>query len=192
MTRSLRTVPLSFAAVLLAVALVPAGSAGRESSSDIQGSGEDRHALDGLSPRDLEGETWTDERLRGRVVLLDFWASWCAPCLAAIPDLQQLQRLTGDGRFVLLGVALDTGPRRDLVRFVRTREMGWPQLWDGRGFSGKLARRFEVEALPRTVLLDREGRIVAVDLRGPALEAAVRTVLGEPEEDDEERSEEGP
>lgn len=189
MTRSWRAVALSFAVVLFAVALVPAGAAGRDPSAEIQGSGEDRHALDGLAPRDLEGETWTVERLRGRVVLLDFWASWCAPCLAAIPDVQELQRLTGDGWFVLLGVALDTGPRRELVRFVRTREMGWPQLWDGRGFAGKFARRFEVEALPRTVLLDREGRIVAVDLRGPALEAAVRTVLGEAEEDEEERSE---
>lgn len=68
--------------------------------------------------------------------------------------------------------------RPELETFLRRREVVWPQVWDGRGFSGKLARRFGVETLPRSFLVDGRGRIVATDLRGEDLLAVLEALLG--------------
>ncbi len=126
---------------------------------------------------DLEGRKWTRAELEGRVVLLDFWATWCAPCLAELPHLKQLHERYSDRGFVLLGVALDTIDRRRLRSFLQRQEIRWPQVHETRGASGDAARAFDVEAVPSTVLVDRSGRIVARDFRGPALETTIETLL---------------
>ncbi len=126
---------------------------------------------------DLEGREWTRAELEGRVVLLDFWATWCAPCLAELPHLKQLHERYSDRGFVLLGVALDTIDRRRLRSFLHRQEMRWPQIHETRGTGGEAARAFDVRAVPSTLLVDRSGRIVARDFRGPALEATIETLL---------------
>ena len=126
---------------------------------------------------DLEGREWTQAELEGRVVLLDFWATWCAPCLAELPQLKDLYRRYEDRGFVLLGIALDTIDRRRLRSFLHRQGVGWPQVHEARGTSGDAARAFDVEAVPSTVLVDRSGRVVARDFRGPALAATVETLL---------------
>lgn len=128
----------------------------------------------GLEHQDLQGERWHAETLLGRVVLLDFWATWCAPCLAELPNLRRLHEDFGDGDFVLLGVNLDRTSRAALRSFLLRHDMPWPQLHDGRGLGGPVPRRFGVDVVPRTVVVDRRGRMVAVDLRGEALYTLVR------------------
>ena len=123
---------------------------------------------------DLEGREWTRDQLQGRVVLLDFWATWCAPCLAELPRLKRLNERHAGRGFVLLGVALDTLDRRRLRSFLHRHGVGWPQVHDARGDA---ARAFGVEAVPSTMLVDPSGRVVARDFRGPALEAAVDALL---------------
>ena len=131
----------------------------------------------GFEAVDTAGRRWTAERLAGRVVLIDFWASWCAPCRAQIPTLRRASERFGADGFLVLGVSLDRTDRRRLAGFLRRHGIDWPQIHDGRGFAGAVARRFRVEAVPRTLLVDRAGRIVAVDLPGEALLAALPALL---------------
>lgn len=114
--------------------------------------------------------------LRGRVVLIDVWATWCAPCLAEMPTLKRLH--TGYGEQLrIVGVNVDSLPRRDLRQWLARKDITWPQLFDGRGLRGPLSTRLQVESLPRSFLYDTDGRLVATDLRGDALEQAVHTLV---------------
>ncbi len=126
---------------------------------------------------DTEGRRYAESDLAGRVVLLDFWAMWCAPCLAEIPTLAQARERHSEEDFLLLGISLDQTSRGDLLGFLKRNEMTWPQVHDGRGLSGELARDFQVEAVPRSVLVDGGGNVVAVDLRGRVLLAALDALV---------------
>ncbi len=130
-------------------------------------------ALDAFDARDLGGARWTRRDLRGRVVLIDFWATWCASCLAELPALRRLRETHGSARFEILAVNLDVLARRDLVGWLRRNDVTWPQIADGRGYGSPLAHAFDVRSLPSSLLLDRDGRITAVNLRGKALADAV-------------------
>jgi len=117
------------------------------------------------------------EEFRGRVVLLDFWATWCAPCLEELPRLRRLHETREADGLAIVGVALDATDRRALTSWLRRNGVTWPQIHDTRGYDGELAQQFDVDRLPATVLFDRDGRIVARDLRGDRLEAAIDALL---------------
>lgn len=124
----------------------------------------------------LDGRKLTDGDLRGRVVLVDVWATWCAPCLAEMPTLKRLESLHGDA-LRIVGVNVDSIPRRDLRQWLARRDITWPQLFDGRGVRGPLATRLQVEFLPRSFLFDSDGRLIGTDLRGDALLRAVESLV---------------
>ncbi|MEO1084410.1 MAG: TlpA disulfide reductase family protein [Acidobacteriota bacterium] len=126
---------------------------------------------------DLDGDTWGPDELRGKVVLLDFWATWCLPCIAEFPNLRRLDERFPDDDFILLGIALDAIDRRGLRAFLRRHGVDWPQIHENRGVDSARAERYAVEAVPSTVLIDREGRWVARDLRGRALKLAVEALV---------------
>ncbi|MGE0042274.1 MAG: redoxin domain-containing protein [Vicinamibacterales bacterium] len=136
-----------------------------------------QEAVDTLDVVDLDGRRWTAADLRGRVTLIDFWASWCAPCLEELPGIERLRARYGRDRFEVLGVSLDAGSRRDFVAWRNRLRIWWPQVHDGRAFSGPVARQFGVIALPASVLVDPAGRVAAVNLRGAGLEAGVATLV---------------
>lgn len=130
-------------------------------------------ALLGTGPfSTLDGRPLSRDDLRGRVVLVDVWATWCAPCLAEMPTLKQLHAAHGDN-LRIIGVSVDSLPRRDLRQWLARRDITWPQLFDGRGLRGPLATRLNIESLPRSFLFDAAGRLVATDLRADALVRAV-------------------
>ena len=126
--------------------------------------------------RTVDGRRMALDELRGKVVLLDFWATWCAPCLAELPRLRRLHEELGDG-LLIVGVSLDNIEPRRLASWTRRNGIVWPQVHDGRGYNGALARQFDVEELPATALFDQHGRLAARDLRGAPLEAKVRALL---------------
>ena len=128
-------------------------------------------AVDAIDMVDLTGKRWTAADLRGRVVLLDFWATWCAPCVTQMPEITRLRARFGQ-RFEVLAISLDSRSRRDLVSWLNRRGVDWPQVHDGRAFSSPSVRRFGVAALPASLLL-RDGRIAAYNLRGAELEQAI-------------------
>ena len=102
----------------------------------------------------LQGEHIALEDLRGRVVLLDFWATWCKPCLMATPGLVRLQRKYADAPFTIVGVSLDRN--RDAWRdYIEKEKMEWPQYLD----NGRIAGLFKVRPIPTYIVIDHEGAV---------------------------------
>jgi peroxiredoxin/Tfp pilus assembly protein PilF len=104
----------------------------------------------------LDGTFITSDDLRGKVVLLDFWGTWCAPCVAAVPTLRNWSRRMEKSPFVLLSVSTDSD-EPVLREFVAKHKMQWPQVWDKRH---EFARKCEVESYPTYLLVSHEGEIL--------------------------------
>lgn len=125
---------------------------------------------------DLDGKPLSISRFRGKVVLLDFWATWCGPCVGEMPNVISVyDRYHGKG-FEIIGISLDTD-KNTLESFIKDYGIKWPQYYDGKGWENELARAYNVNAIPATFLLDGEGRLIAENLRGPALENVVIKAL---------------
>ena len=103
---------------------------------------------------DLQGQRWTPERLKGKSVVLNFWATWCPPCKEELPSLQTLHEL-GAGDPVVLGVNVRETPSR-VRRYVESTGLGFPVLLDPQA---ELAKRFGVTAFPTTLLIAPDGQI---------------------------------
>ncbi|UYZ60762.1 TlpA disulfide reductase family protein [Hymenobacter latericus] len=107
--------------------------------------------------------------LRGRYVLIDFWASWCKPCRQENPAMVKLYRQYQPRGFEVYAVSLDDS-REKWLKAVDADQLPWIQVSDLQGFSSPSAEAYDARAIPLTVLLDPEGRIVGKDLRGKQLE----------------------
>lgn len=112
----------------------------------------------------LDGDhIWVSE-LRGKVVVLDFWATWCGPCIAALPSMKRLAQAHGNQRdrrdrpFVLISISGDSNGAR-LREFVTNHELGWTQCWDG---NSEAQRAYGVRSIPTYFVIDAAGRIVYV------------------------------
>jgi peroxiredoxin len=121
---------------------------------------------------DVKGDTVSLAALRGKVVVLEFWATWCGPCLPEIPHLKQLDASFGD-EVVMIGISLDDDAA-GLATFLEQEGITWPQIREAAMFDGRLPSLYNVSAIPRNFVIDREGRIAHKDLRGEALAEAVR------------------
>jgi peroxiredoxin len=130
-----------------------------------------------FSVTDINGKPLSTTAFKGKVVLVDFWATWCVPCVMSLPDVIQTYKTYHSKGFDVIGVSLDEDPQR-LKRFIHDREMDWPQFNDGRKWDGELVRNYGVQQIPTTYLLDKEGRIIGADLQGEDLEKAVKKALG--------------
>lgn len=104
----------------------------------------------------LAGEYLTPEELRGKVVLFDFWGTWCPPCRAAIPSLRAMSQRMAKHPFVLVSVSTDSD-EEVLKAFLAEQKMNWPQVWDK---NREMVRRFQVTVYPSYVLVDHEGEVV--------------------------------
>jgi peroxiredoxin len=113
---------------------------------------------------------------KGKVVLVEFWATWCPPCQAQLPYLlTAYSKYHGQG-FEIIGVSLDDKQQK-LMAFIKDSGMPWPQICDGDGWTGKLVKQYGVYLLPSACLLDGQGMIIAKDLRGDALVQAVNDAV---------------
>lgn len=130
-----------------------------------------------FAEKDLTGAPLSIARFKGKVVLVDFWATWCPPCIAELPSLQAAYSKYKDKGFEILGISLDRDADT-LKRFLAERKMTWPQYFDGQQWQSPLAAKYGVNAIPATYLLDQDGVIVARNLRGPALEEHLAKLLG--------------
>lgn len=131
-----------------------------------------------LSFTAVDGSTVDLTALRGKVVLLDFWATWCGPCRGEVPNVVAAYNKYHDQGFEVVGVSLDQD-RDTMSQFTASNGMVWPQFFDGQGWGNSLAQRFGIRYIPQMWLLDRKGRIVTKDGRND-LDGQVATLLSTP------------
>lgn len=143
----------------------------------IQDSLEIGSAFPDFSETDLNGKPLSVASRKGKVVLVDFWATWCGPCRAELPNVIQTYQKHHDQGFEIIGVSLDSD-RDKLDGFLKQEDgMTWPQYYDGLGWGNKLAGKYGVEAIPFALLIGPDGKIIGKDLRGDELEDAVAKAL---------------
>jgi thiol-disulfide isomerase/thioredoxin len=127
---------------------------------------------------DLDGKTLSLEKLKGKVVLIDFWATWCGPCKVEMPNVIKLHKKYNEKGFEIVGISLDRD-KAALENYIRTNKMEWPQHFDGAGWQNGVATKYKVRSIPATYLIDRKGKIRYRSLRGTALEEAVAELVDE-------------
>ncbi|HEY3761333.1 MAG TPA: redoxin family protein [Verrucomicrobiae bacterium] len=129
-----------------------------------------------FSEQDSEGKPLSISDHKGKVLLVDFWATWCGPCRIEMPNvIAAYQKYHGKG-FDIIGISLDED-KQALADYTQEEGMSWPQFFDGQKWDNKLAVKYGVESVPTTYLLDGNGNIIAEDLRGDDLDVALAKAL---------------
>jgi len=129
-----------------------------------------------LNEKDVYGKPLSLAEYRDKVLLIDFWATWCMPCVDEMPVLLQTYRKYHGKGFEIIGISLDNDQMR-LTGFIHEKGVPWQQYFDGLGWKNRLAVKYGITSIPATYLLDREGKIIGKDLRGDELEKAVARAL---------------
>lgn len=138
------------------------------------GVGEEAANITGKTP---EGKTMDLKSLRGKYVLIDFWASWCGPCRRENPNVVRLYKKYKDKGFDILGVSLDNNKQK-WIEAIAKDGLAWHHISDLKGWSSELSKPYGVRGIPYTVLLDKEGKIIAQRLRAHTLEAKLKEIFG--------------
>lgn len=140
----------------------------------------------------LSGEPVDWESFRGKVVLVDYWATWCGPCIAELPNVLAAYEAYHERGFDVLGISLDQD--KDAVKsFLEARNVPWQTLFhhdyeEGEeGWDHPMATKYAINGIPRAILVDQDGKVVSMNLRGPALKQALAELLGpiQPQDDQE-------
>ena len=130
-----------------------------------------------FNEKDTAGKPLAIANYKGKVVLIDFWATWCGPCRAELPNVIATYKKYHNQGFEIIGISLDQDQAK-LIGFTKDMNMTWPQYFDDQGWQNKLAVKYGIESIPATYLLDGNGRIIGRDLRGDELTQAVAKALG--------------
>jgi thiol-disulfide isomerase/thioredoxin len=130
-----------------------------------------------FNEKDTAGKPLAIANYKGKVVLIDFWATWCGPCRAELPNVIATYKKYHNQGFEIIGISLDQDQAK-LTGFTKSMNMTWPQYFDGQGWGNKLAVKYGMESIPATYLLDGNGKIIGRDLRGDELTQAVAKALG--------------
>lgn len=134
--------------------------------------------LPDFSATDLDGNPISLQDYRGKVVLLDFWAVWCGPCIAEMPNLKRVYNQYKDQGFDIIGISLDTDEKR-LRNYLKENDIAWRQVFSGRGWQSPVSQQYGIRGIPAPWLIDRDGTLITKQARGRALEKLVAGALKE-------------
>jgi peroxiredoxin len=125
---------------------------------------------------DTTGKPVALSSLRGKYVLIDFWASWCRPCRMENPNVVDAYNKYKDKNFTVLGVSLDRA-KEPWVKAINDDGLSWTQVSDLKFWNNEAAIKYKIESIPRNFLLDPNGKIIAKDLRGDELHKTLKSLL---------------
>jgi thiol-disulfide isomerase/thioredoxin len=125
----------------------------------------------------VDGREVDVSKMKGKVVLIDFWATWCAPCVGEIPHVKEAYDKNHTNGFEIVGVSLDQ-EKGSLTEFVSGHKMEWPQYFDGQGWDNKMAGQFGITSIPAMWLIDKKGNLRDLHARSD-LSGKVEKLLAE-------------
>jgi thiol-disulfide isomerase/thioredoxin len=143
------------------------------------------------NPMELSGTLLDGKKLdwasyKGKVVLVDFWATWCGPCRAEVPNVLENYLKYHDKGFDVLGISLDD-KRSDAEDYVKQTNIPWPSMFEENpgdaGWQNPMAVKYGITGIPTAILIDQEGNVVSLHARGPQLGALLEKLLGKPGEE---------
>ncbi len=129
-----------------------------------------------FSATDLDGKPISLQQYRGKVVLLDFWAVWCGPCLTEIPNVKRVYDTYKDKGFDIIGVSLDTDETR-LRNYLKKNNISWRQVFSGQKWKSPLVQQYDIRSIPAPWLIAKDGRLISREARGVKLERLVVEAL---------------
>jgi thiol-disulfide isomerase/thioredoxin len=123
-----------------------------------------------------DGSSVDMSELRGKVVLVDFWASWCPDCIREMPAVRQTYQKYKDKGFAVIGISLDKDAQA-LANFVAKKLIPWPQYFDGKGWENDFATKYGVDAIPEMWLINQRGEVASTDISVEKLEQRIEQLL---------------
>jgi thiol-disulfide isomerase/thioredoxin len=131
-----------------------------------------------FSVKGIKGETLSPAEFKGKVLLIDFWATWCGPCVAEMPNVKTVYKKYHSRGFEIVGISLDQS-RDKLDAYIQQQGIEWPQYFDGKFWNNDIAQMYGIKSIPTTLLVDRHGKIRYKSLRGRQLDQAVEKLVAE-------------
>lgn len=113
-----------------------------------------------------------------KITLLEFWATWCGPCMGEIPHLKSIQSKYSADDLQIIGISLDTNPKK-VEQFIRSKKMSWPQIIQPKEWDGEITKKYNVLGIPATYIISKNGKIIAKDLRGEELEKEIANLMNQ-------------